>query len=185
MLHSIDYAVLITGFNILGLTLSIVVHTKRKSRRRVSQLEQAAILLQQHADNLEKFLSDRDAPVDLKAVLIGFSDALADQGVANDLAESLCGRQATSAPDCEDTEALMDALEQLRARRSDLADLFIRAVGSGIGATLLRWPKAARAVEVMAARMVADPRNEIAAAAEGARLWSGLRFGMRASAAAA
>jgi hypothetical protein len=185
MLHSLDYAVLITGFNMLAGVLALVVYMSRKSRRRTLQLEQAAILLQDHADNLEQFLSDQGSPEDLKAVLISFSDGLADQGVASDLAEILCNRSSNSQVLSEEAKALMAALEKLRAQRPDLVDAFVRAIGSGIGGAFLRWPRAARSVELMAVHMVADPRNEVMAAAEGARLRSGLRFGMPARAAVA
>ena len=185
MPHPLDYAILITGLNMLAGMLVIVVYMSRMSRRRVLQLEQSAVLLQEHANNLEQFLSDPASPEDLKAVLISFSDGLGDQRVASDLAEILCNRPSAPQVLSEEAKALVLALDELRAHRSDLADAFVRAIGSGIGGAFLRWPKAARSVELMAVRMVADPRNEVMAAAEGARLRSGLRFGMPARAAVA
>jgi hypothetical protein len=185
MLHSLDYAVLITGFNLLAGMLAIILFASARSRARVTQLEQAAVLLGEHADHLEQFLSDPAAPDDLKAVLISFSDGLADQTVASDLAEILRNRPPASRELSDEAKALVTALDHLRMLRPDLADIFVRAIGSGIGGTFLRWPKAARSVELMAVRLVADPRNEMMAAAEGARLRSGLRFGMPARAAMA
>jgi hypothetical protein len=185
MYEALDYAELITGLNLASCLLALTVYLARKSRRRVAQLEQAAFLLEQHGDQLERFLSDRGAPDDLKAVLISFSDALADRKVAGTLAKTLCRPVPHTSPMTEETNSLLAALEQLRSRRPDLADAFFGTIGSGMAGAFLRWDEPARNVEFMAVRILADPRNEVAAAAEGARLRSGIRFGMRSSAAMA
>jgi hypothetical protein len=183
--HSLDCAVLITGFNLVTSLLMLTVWLAGRLRIRVARLGQAAILLEQHGDQLERFLSDKAAPDDLKAVLISFSDALADRDVAGTLARTPCWRPANAPEVSEETKSLLEAVEQLRSGRPDLADAFFRAIGSGMGGAFLRWNQAVRDVELMAVRTVADPRNEVAAAAEGARLRSGIRFGLRASAAMA
>jgi hypothetical protein len=185
MAPSLDHLVLFAASEFLVLLFLILVYAERRSRKRVWQLEQAAELLRQHGDNLEQFLCSEDAPPDLKAVLIGFSDALADERVANELAEILCAGQRSGQSITPDVEALMLAVEDLRARHPNLARAFFRAVGSGVAAALFRWPHAARTMEMLTSRMVADPGNELAAAAVGARLRSGIRYGMRPAATAA
>jgi hypothetical protein len=185
MAYWLDHLALFAASEFLLLLFLVLFYTERRSRKRVWQLEQAAELLRQHGDNLEQFLCSDDAPADLKAVLIGLSDALADEDVANELAEILCAGQRDRQAIGSDVEALMSAVEDLRARHPNLARAFFRAIGTGVAAALFRWPHAARAMELLASRMVADPANELAAAAVGARLHSGIRLGMRPTATAA
>jgi hypothetical protein len=185
MAPSLDHLVLFAASEFLVLLFLVLGYTERRARKRIWYLGRAAEFMGQHAESLEQFLSSESAPTDLKAVLIGFSDALADEKVATELAEILCADQHNALPVSPDVAALMLAVDALRAQHPDLARIFFRAIGTGITAALFRWPRAARAMELLVSRMVADPANELAAAAVGARLRSGIRFGMRPVATAA
>jgi hypothetical protein len=172
-------AVFVISLNILAYLAISRWRKQRHSRRRIQQLEQARAYLSRHAHYLQIFLNDAAAPNDLKAVLIGFSDAMADEATAAALADYICNHWDGPTQPSEEGLALLDAVDALRSVRRDLAEAFVQAVGSASAGALLRWPDAARSVELLAARLVADPDREIAVAAEGARMRSGFRFGMR------
>jgi hypothetical protein len=179
MFHAIDIVAVIAGMNMLALLLTRRKRSRERTERRLSQLSDAALLLRKHGASLEKFLSDPDSPDDLKSVLIGFSDAMADETGASAIAERFCDLRSERPPISQEGLALIEALAGLRSWRPDLADTFTSAIGSAIAAGFLRWPKAAQSLESIAARFVADPNREVVAAAEGARLRTGFRFGMK------
>ena len=179
MFHTIDIATILLGINFLAWAIMRRKRSRERTERRVVQLGQAAICLRQQAGALGKFLNDPDTPLDLKSVLIGFSDAMADEATASEIAAYMCDHWRDDRPPSQDGKALIEAVERLREIRPDLAAAFQTAVGAAMAAGFLRWPKAARSVDLLTARLVADPSQEVAAAAEGARLHTGLRFGLR------
>ena len=185
MTQPLSHVSLFAISELLLILFFLLCHIERRSCKRAWQLKQAAELMRQHANNLEKFLSDHGSPADLKAVLIGCSDALADEAIANELAGILLANHQNPQPITPDVEALVAAIEDLRGKRPDLVHVFFRAVGSGVAAALFRWPHAARTLEILATRVVADPSNELRTAAVGARLRGDFRLGMRPAAATA
>lgn len=139
----------------------------RASAHRVARLNRVAELLSEHAVALQHFLEDTDAPAELKALLIGFSDAMEKESVAVGMAEFFARLKDLSLS--SEAQTLLATTAELQRTRPDLADWFARAIGTATAAGFLRWEEAARHFESAMATIVADPRRECVAAVEGAR----------------
>src|ERR1019366_7770013 len=103
-----------------------------KTARRVRQLDDAAELLKRHPDALEQVLADRDAPTDLKVLLLRFSDLMADRDAVNDYAQWLSARPLSSPLDSDEIRAIDETLSRLLETRPDLADAFVSGVLTGL-----------------------------------------------------
>ena len=167
-------------------TLSILlwrrISERDKVRKRLQELDQVRTYLSSHADHLQEFLEHPGAPVDLKAMLIRFSDTMANEKMAVEMVRFLAEKNDHGYQSTPEGEALLRTLDELLTTQPDLAESFRLAVVSGALAGFTRWPEAAEAAGSVTPRFVTDPKQEAETVAEGARRW-GERFGLQPSSA--
>ncbi len=137
----------------------------RKSMRRVKELHDAAGALTDHFSALEKFVDDPDAPRELSAFLLDFSDAIEDGNVADAMIAKLSPREPRPHISGELGE-ITRQLDALRLKRRDLVVLFDVAVGSGLTAMFLQSDHNADSFETVSRRFTSDPDYEIVAASK-------------------
>ena len=169
---------LLPSVAVFGLAAIWLVRVKSRvdSVKRLAQLDDAAKLLTLHAETLERFLDDPDAPASLKALLLNVSDAMADRTVAMRMAEWETSRPLGAPVSTPETLELERMLVQLRAKRPDLEQDFSQSVVTAAIGGLLRWPETAAKLERVATRMAAQPKREAAVALAATHLRDGIGF---------
>jgi len=177
MIESADIAPCLLGLVIIVAMTALRWRASARFYNRMRQIRTVADLVRQHADYMEQFLAHEDAPSDVKAMLIAFSDAMSDEMAATTLAHRVIDSFSRSPAMSPEAVALAEAIEKLRVKRPGLAETFHRAVGTGMAGGFLRWTGAAGALELMAPQLLANRNEEFAAVAEGARLRNGIGFG--------
>jgi hypothetical protein len=165
-----------------GLGFFVRMQAAEKSRTQVAQLVEAAELLESHARALETFLDDPLPSLDLKRLLLSFSDAMADRGIVAKLTEWAASRPLDQSLDSEETLAVQGALDAVRAERSDLVENFTVAVLTAALGASLRWPESAALFSRAFPRMVTTPQRDIVIAVTGARLRLDVPFSVRPAA---
>lgn len=146
---------------LLGFMACVRMQSRRKFLSRLRQLNEAADLLALHASSMELFLSHRDAPVELKRLLLSFSDAVADREVAFRMSEWLATRPFRSAAKNEEAEKIDKLLSDLGQSNPEMRDNFARAIGSAAVGSMLRWPESTKMLQRIGARLAIDPRREV------------------------
>lgn len=141
----------------------------RQTLHRAEQLDDAEKLLTAHYDCLERFMSDAASPIQLKEMLLWFSDASADHDIACQLMASFRDNDLDS-----DTDQLADSvidreLNLLASHRPDLFHLFENAIRTGVLATYLRWDETAKLFESLVAKTASSSHREVSVAARAAR----------------
>lgn len=141
-----DTAVELVGAALMsGAFLVVRRQSRAAAATRVRQLHDAAILLAEHAHELEQFLESETAPAVLKRLLIDFSDSMADPLIVRRMARWLSSRPLDQSANHAPSDELSELLLALRNTRVELVEAFGAAVLSAIGAAFLRWPDMADA----------------------------------------
>jgi hypothetical protein len=157
---------------------------RKQNDERVRQLDEAAELLSQHAECVEMFLSAAAAPRELKALLIEFSDAMADKAVVEKMAAWAASRPFKAPVESEDADALLAILTQLRDSEPALCDQFTLAIATAAMGASLRWPKTAILFDRIFSRLVTIPEREVVIAVTATGFRSSLPFSLRPTVAA-
>ena len=156
-------AALAAGAILSGATISMG-EVIASLNERANQLRHADYLLGAHYAALEMFVADAAAPEALSDVVLWLSDASSDRDAACKLVQYVMDDSQPSA-DGEAVAVLMDELNRLRGHRPDLVELFQKAIGCGLGATLLRWDETATMFSKMAVMSAVAPSSQLAYAA--------------------
>lgn len=153
---------------------------RTESAVRNRQLEEAADLLEIHAQLLNRFLNDKAAPDTLKRVLIDCSDAMSDRDVVLRFTGWMSSRPMTSMrrDALLDDKELLNELSRLKISDPNLADDFSRAILTVAVGSLLRWPESAALFEQIGARMAANPKGDIGLAVTAASFRTESSFGL-------
>jgi hypothetical protein len=138
---------------------------RSKSAARVRQLNEAAALLNTHAECLERLLSDPAVPDALKDSLAKFGDSIADRATVGRMATWLADRPFGEPVASQSADELAALVDDLTRDRRDLADGFVTAVVTGAFGACLRWPETAALFEQITSKMAATPRRDVAVAA--------------------
>ena len=156
------------------------VRARTENEVRLRQLQEAADLIAIHAQVLDRFLGDKDAPVFLKSALITYSDAMSDKVVVLKIAEWFSSRpmRVSRSQEDQNDKELSEGLAALMKRRPDLAKDFAHAVMTAAVGSILRWPESAALVEQVGARMAATPEREIDLAVTAASFGTNGLFGL-------
>jgi hypothetical protein len=136
-------------------------------------------MLRQHAATLERFLDDPAAPAELKRLLIGCSDAMADKETAEKFVRWAATRPLNEPVDTEDSRATERALAEMRGHRPDLVDDFATAAFTAVISASLRWPETADSFEKAFPRLVATPRRDVAIACTAISFRTGVPFSIK------
>lgn len=159
--------------------------SRERHLARVRQLDEAAELLDQHAEALERFLAAPAAPRELKTLLIEFSDVMADREIVEKTAAWAASRPFRQPVESYEADVLFAHFSSLRESRPDLADDFTLAiVTASMGATL-RWPASAMLFDRMYPRIAATPKREVAIAVTATSFRAEMPISMRPPIAAA
>lgn len=142
---------------------------------KLAHLLKSAELLALHAKSLDAFLSDSASPADLKNLLIGLSDALADRETVQRLSEWIAGHGNAASAQSPEIDALVESLQGVMRQRPDLFECFMVTAASGLGAAALRWSKDA----ATALAVPATPKHEISTAYVANMLRNGGPFSIR------
>jgi hypothetical protein len=157
-----------------------------RAEARASQLAEAAKLIQLHAGLLEQFLAHPAPDVELKRLLVLFSDAVADRGIVEKLAEWSASRTfAQPLEETDETIRINKSLALLREHHSELADDFGMIIFSAASGACLRWPESAALFDRAFSRLVATPRRDIVIAVTAKGFRRDMPFSLRPEAAAA
>jgi hypothetical protein len=148
---------------------------------RTKQLDEAADLLNLHARSLQRFLSDPDAPYELSALLVEFSDVMCEREAVARLSEWAVNRPFEQPMDTEETQALSAIVTDLRARNIDLAERFDAAVITAVAGASLRWPESAALFALTFPRLLFTPKRDVAIAVTVTHLRSGMPFSLKPS----
>jgi hypothetical protein len=146
---------------------------------RVRRLNEAADLLDLHARSLERFLDDKAAPVELKRLLLDFSDIMGEREAVVRLAEWASTRPFEEPIDTEETRVISEAVANLRSHRLDLVERFDAAIITAVAGASLRWPESAALFEAAFPRLVTTPKRDVAIAVTVTRLRTGMPFSLR------
>jgi hypothetical protein len=130
---------------------------------RAQQLREAAALLDAHASSMARFLGADGPDLELKRLLISFSDAMADRETVARFAEWACSARS-------DAETDRDILETLRTADPDLADEFRTAIMTAAMGASLRWPESAAHFETTFAKLALVAKSDVAIAMTASRL---------------
>lgn len=139
---------------------SWLVERRNRSAARVMQLRDAATYLKQHGAALESFLSDPDAPLQLKQLLLMVSDAMSDREIVDLLARWAATSQFDADVESAESKDMLDQLRGLQDQRPDLFDHFIIGVATAIAGATLRWPETAAIAERMFGRLATTPQRD-------------------------
>jgi len=130
---------------------------------------------------MERLLDDPDVPVELKRLVISFSDSMTDQKMVIAMAKWASSRQFDRPHGVHDTEevrSIEDLLAPLCSRRPDLVEDFgVSVVAAVVGASL-RWHESATLIEQAFPRLVAAPQRNMAVVAIASILKPTLSFTM-------
>jgi hypothetical protein len=133
-----------------------------RTKERVRQLSEAAELLKYHAGALERFLDAPQPDVDLKRLLIWFSDSMAERAVVEKLTEWSASREfAQPMEETEETQRIQESLNFLRERYPDLSDDFSAAIYTAASGACLRWPESAAMFDRAFSRIATTPRRDL------------------------
>lgn len=157
-----------------------------KSVIRIRQLNEAAALLDIHAQALHRFLNSQVAPDLLKRVLVNFSDAMSDEHVVIRLASWMSSQPMTSTAH-EDSEAhkdIISELSDLKVSNSNLAEDFTLAIMTMTVGSVLRWPESAALFEQIGARLAGRPKGDLDLAVAAGNFRMGQTFGLNGHTAA-
>jgi hypothetical protein len=160
--------------------------TRHANQRRTQQLNHAAVLLSRHADALEHFLLDVNAPRHMKRFLLDWSDAMGEEAEVLSMVAAM-DSQGTWSPKMVSAEAsaLRADLDDLGRHHPALAKAFETALRTGILAAILLWPFSASLFESAVTNVKAEPERELKIAVATAKHRAGLRVSLSASGAAA
>lgn len=155
--------------------------SRKKNDERVRQLDEAAQLLDRHAEALERFLSASAPPRELKALLINFSDAMADKGVVEKVAAWAASRPFKAPVESQEADELCGLLAKLHTTRPDLSEDFAMAIVTASMGASLRWPKSAALFDQMFPRLATTPKRDVVIAVTATGFRSGVPFSLRPS----
>src|SRR4051794_3188956 len=98
---------------------AVIFPLRRRARARAADLKVAAVALQDHLTALEKFLDDPAAPLHAKAVLLTFSEIVADKEASMRALCAIYGPgQLEAGPEvAKEAERLRKELRNLRSHR--------------------------------------------------------------------
>jgi hypothetical protein len=166
---------------IMVATVAWFFRTKANDRaaERNSQLEEAARLLNFHAETLERFLASAMPDAELKRLLIWFSDSMADRNIVRKLTQWSASRDfARPLEDTEETRHIMKSINFLREHHPDLADDFSASIFSAAAGACLRWPESAAMFGQAFSRIVTTPRRDLVIAITATNLRPDLPFSL-------
>ena len=131
---------------------------------RARQIEQALTALESYEVAFTQFM-ELDAPESLKVVLADFSRIVEDEALATVFARRLAHDLRDPEMQIEERAQLaINELVHLRETRPGKAQLFDKAVASGIIGTALRWPNAGKMLQGEPTKLVIDREHEVAEA---------------------
>jgi hypothetical protein len=166
MMDATDWLFAAVACGALSLLALVWVELFRSnSATRVRQLNEAAALLDAHAECLERLLMDPGVPDALKDSLLKFGDSIADRATVGRMATWLADRPSGEPVASESADELAALVDDLTRDRRDLADSFVTAVVTGAYGACLRWPETAALFEQITSKMAATPRRDVAVAA--------------------
>ena len=157
-----DLAPVFAGVIVASAVWYMRVRVSLQSRQRVWQLEQAADLLLVHNKLLERFLDAPSAPVELKRLVISFSDLMTDREMVREIAEWASKRPFDRPEETEETRSIQDLLSRMG---SDLVEDFGVLIVSAVVGAALRWDESAALIETAFPRLVAAPQRNMAVVA--------------------
>jgi hypothetical protein len=127
-------------------------------KKRASDLEKSITLFKIHQEAFAEFIK-QDAPISLKETLLYFSEQISSKESAEAFVSGLLAWVRAQNP--EDRRPLAD-LDALREKWPGQAQMFDKAITTGLMATLLRWPPPGTTANEAFACLVADPQREVA-----------------------
>lgn len=132
-----------------------------EKRLLAEHLGQAAVLVDQHREALEKFLEHADAPLNLRRTALDMSDAFIDRKSMIGLAKLLVG----DGPPPSAGGDFSEQLKALREKNFEAYELFIKACVTGMMAGLLRFKETSLMIEAAATRMATNREKDVEIAA--------------------
>ncbi len=148
---------------ILVAAVAWFIRTQSRSRHeiRIAQLHEATALIHQQAEAAERVLTSPAVPSDLKALLIAFSDAMADRASVEKWALWAASRPSYAPIELAGTEALAAQLATLRHAHAELAEDFTTSIFSAAIGASLRWPETARRFDRTFPHLLTTPRRDV------------------------
>jgi hypothetical protein len=119
---------------------------RQHSVRRQNEMTLARVAVRRHFDASERFSADPDSPEILVSVLNDVAEIVSKRDRAYQLADFMLKRARNlniSTSEAIARKNVLEALARLEKFRPDLCDLYKEAIGSGIDAMVLRWPRVA------------------------------------------
>jgi hypothetical protein len=161
ILLSSDLAPALAAILVAAVAWFIRTQSRARHETRVAQLRQATALIHQQAEASERFLASPAAPIDLKALLVAFNDAMADRASVEKWAIWAASRPSYAPIELAGTEALAAQLATLRHEHAELAEDFTTAVFSAAMGASLRWPETAKLFDRMFPHLLTTPGRDV------------------------
>lgn len=178
-MFSYDLSPLLAAVLVTAVLWFVRDRSHRKNAARVRQLDEAAELLGQHAEATERFLGATVAPRELKALLIEFSDAMADKGVVERMAAWAASRPFKAPVESEEADEFSAILARLHESRPDLSEDFAMAILTAAMGASLRWPKSAMLFDQMFPRLATTPKRDVVIAVTATGFRADVPFSLR------
>lgn len=156
MQHTFIMPALVGFLIMVNLSMFASLHRDR-SRRRLAELERVKELLPSHYAALERVHAAHDISLDMKEVALLVSSAIEDEAAAEFFAASLLSIHGRGPYLFERGE-----IDLLRAKHPELMEVYEEAVGAGILACLLKWPRTARQAARVVDRLLVARHEETA-----------------------